>query len=124
MNRFLSLIIPILMTAACSRHKASPAATNAQQTAAAVQVAPVNVLPIADIYRASGTVHAREIATIAAKIAANILEVRVHAGDYVRAGQTLIVLDRRDLEANFRRAEATRIEIENAVTETENAVAS
>jgi len=43
---------------------------------------------------------------IAAKIAANILEVRAQTGDRVQAGQTLIVLDRRDLEVNVRRSEA------------------
>ena len=46
------------------------------------------------IYRASGTVRARYTAAIAAKIAANILEIRVQTGDRVTAGQTLIVLDR------------------------------
>jgi multidrug efflux pump subunit AcrA (membrane-fusion protein) len=124
MNRFLPLAIPILMTAACSRQEAPLATMGAQQTAAAVQVETVAVSPIADIYQASGTVRARQIAAIAAKIAADILEVRVHAGDHVRAGQTLILLDRRDLEANLRRAEAARTEAESAVTETKNAIAS
>ena len=49
----------------------------------------MNVSSIADIYRASGTVRARQTAAIAAKITANILEVRVQAGDYVQAGQML-----------------------------------
>jgi len=124
MNRFLPLAIPILMTAACSRQEAPLAATGAQPTASAVQVETVTVSAIANIYRASGTVRARQTAAIAAKIAANILDVRVHAGDPVQAGQTLIVLDRRDLEANLRRAEAARTEAESAVTETENAIAS
>jgi RND family efflux transporter MFP subunit len=124
MNRFLPLIIPILMTAACSRHEASLAATRPQLTTAGVQVETVTVSSIAGIYRASGTVRARQIAAIASKIAADILEVRVRSGDHVQAGQTLIILDRRDLEANLRRAEATRIEAENVVTETENATAS
>ena len=124
MNRFLPLTIPILMTAACTRHETSLAATRTQTTQAAVQVETVNVSSIADIYRASGTVRARQTAAIASKIAANILEARVHAGDYVEAGQVLLVLDRRDLEANLRRAEAARIESETAVSETENAIAS
>jgi RND family efflux transporter MFP subunit len=124
MNRYLPLAIPILMTAACSPEKATLAATGAQPTAAAVQVETVAVSPIANIYRVSGTVRARQIAGIGAKITATILDVRVHAGDYVQAGQTLVVLDRRDLEANLRRAEAVRAESENAVTEAENAILS
>ncbi len=124
MNRFFPLVISILMTAACSRHETSLAVTRAQATETAVQVETVNVSPIADIYRASGTVRARQTAAIASKITANILEARVQAGDYVQAGQVLLVLDRRDLEANLRRAEATRIEAETAVAETETAIAS
>src|SRR5262245_20363209 len=124
MNRFLPFAIPILMTTACSRQQATLAASGDHRTAAAVRVETVVASPIADIYRASGTVRALYSAAIAAKIAANILEVRVHTGDHVEAGQTLIVLDRRDLEANLRRAEASRTEAESAITEIENAIAS
>ena len=42
----------------------------------------------------------------------------------MQAGQTLIVLDRRDLEANLRRAEAARAEAESAIDETESAIAA
>jgi RND family efflux transporter MFP subunit len=68
-------------------------------------------------------VRARHTADIAAKISGNILEVRVQAGDRVTAGQTLVVLDRADLEAGLRRAEAACAEAESAVAETENAIA-
>jgi multidrug efflux pump subunit AcrA (membrane-fusion protein) len=122
MNRFLLLAIPFLMTAACSRHEARVAAAGAEQSAAAVQTETVADSEIADIYQASGSVRARYSAAIAAKIAANILEVRVQTGDHVQAGQTLIVLDRRDLEASLRRSEAVRAEAESAIDETENAI--
>jgi multidrug efflux pump subunit AcrA (membrane-fusion protein) len=89
-----------------------------------VEVETVAASPIIDIYKASGTVRARYNAAIAAKIAANIIEIRVQAGDSVQAGQTLVILDRRDLEATVRRADATRAEAESAVAETENAIAS
>ena len=124
MNRFLTFAIPILITAACSRPQAPLATTGAGQTAATVQVETVAASPIADLYQASGTVRARQSAAIAAKIAADILEVRVEASDHVQAGQTLILLDRRDLETNLRRAEAARTEAESAVSEIENAIAS
>src|SRR5262245_32835717 len=125
MNRFLLSVVPTLMTAACSRHEATTlTATATQQPAAVVEVETVAASTIADLYRASGTVRARYSAAIAAKIAANILEMRVQAGDSVQAGQTLVILDRRDLEANLRRAEAAHTEAESAVAETENAIAS
>jgi multidrug efflux pump subunit AcrA (membrane-fusion protein) len=124
MNRNVLLTIPMLMTTACSRLETPVAATAAQGTAVAVQVETVADSEIAEIYRASGTVRARYTAAIAAKIAANILEIYVQTGDRVQAGQTLIVLDRRDLEAHLRRSEASGAEVESAITETENAVAA
>jgi len=122
MNRLLRLPILILMTGSCSHHEARVAAAGAQQRAATVQVETVADSAIADIYQASGSVRARYSAAIAAKIAANILEIRVQTGDHVRAGQTLIVLDCRDLEANVRRSEAARAEAESAIDETESAI--
>jgi len=122
MNRFLLFAILILMTAACSRHETRVAAAGAEPKAAAVQVETVAASEIADIYQASGSVRARYSAAIAAKITANILDVRVQTGDHVQAGQTLIALDRRDLEAHLRRSEAAREEAESTIDETENAI--
>ena len=122
MNRFLPFAILILITAACSRVKTTLAATGTQPAASAEQVETVADSPIVDTYRASGTVRARYTAAIAAKIVANILEIRVQAGDRVTAGQTLIVLDRGNLQANLRRAESACAEAESAIAETENAI--
>src|SRR5262249_13462808 len=122
MNRSLLLAIPILMTAACSRHEARVAAASPEHSAAVLQVETVADSEIADIYQASGSVRARYSAGIAAKITATILDVRVQTGDHVQVGQTLIVLDGRDLEASLRRSEAARAEAENAIDETESAI--
>jgi RND family efflux transporter MFP subunit len=121
MNRFL-LAIPILMNAGCSQHEARVAAAGGEQRVATVQVETVSSSELVDTYQASGSVRARYSAAIAARIAANILEVRVQTGDHVQAGQMLIVLDHRDLEANLRRSEATRAEAESAIDETESAI--
>lgn len=122
MNQSLPLAILILMTAGCSQHETRVAAAGAEQRMATVQVETVADSEIADIYQASGSVRARYSAAIAAKITANILEVRVRAGDHVEAGQTLIMLERGDLEANLRRSEAARAEAESAIDETESAI--
>jgi RND family efflux transporter MFP subunit len=122
MNRLLPLAIVILTTAGCSQHEARVAAAGAEQSVADVQVETIADSEIADIYQASGSVRAHYSAAIAAKIAASIVEVRVQTGDHVQAGQTLIVLDRRDLEANLRRSEAARAEAESAIDETESAI--
>src|SRR4051812_2855912 len=124
MNRFLPCAILILMTAACSREKTILAAAGAPPATSAGQVETVAASPIVDTYRASGTVRARYTAAIAARIAANILEIRVQTGDRVTAGERLIVLDRGNLEANLRRAEAACAEAESAIAETEHAIAA
>jgi len=124
MKRFLPFAILILLTAACSRETTTHAAGGTQPATSAAQVETIAASPIVDTYRASGTVRARYTAAIAAKIAANILEVRVQAGDRVTAGQSLIVLDRGNLEANLRRAEATCAEADSAIAGTEHAIAA
>src|SRR5436305_15104212 len=83
MIRFLPFAILILMTAACSREKTILAASGGVPATSAGQVETVAASPIVDTYRASGTVRARYTAAIAAKIAANILEIRLRAGDRV-----------------------------------------
>jgi membrane fusion protein, multidrug efflux system len=122
MKRLLPFAIAVLTTAACSRHDLRVAAASPEQRASAVEVETIRTTGITDVYRASGTVRARYSAVIAARIAAGILEVRVHSGDRVHPGQTLIALDRRDLEACVRRSEAARVEADSAIAEAENAV--
>jgi len=74
-------------------------------------------------YEAVGTVKARTAAVISSKVMASVLEVRVQAGDRVREGDPLATLDARDLEANYRRAEAGRDEARSAQAEADQALA-
>jgi len=53
-----------------------------------------------------------------------VQQVSVQAGDRVRQGQPLIILDARDLDVSLRRAEAGRAEVESAIPELENATAA
>jgi len=75
-------------------------------------------------YEATGTVRARTSAAVAAKVMAPVREVRVQAGDRVSEGQLLALLDARDLEANYRRAEAGREEARSAQAEADHGVAA
>ena len=70
-----------------------------------VTVARVAMADIADTFDAGGVVQARTTATVMARILAPVRDVRVAPGDRVRAGQVLVVLDGRDLDA---RARSTR----------------
>lgn len=75
-------------------------------------------------YEAVGTVRARTSAVLASKVMAYVREVRVQAGDGVRDGQLLVLLDARDLEVNYKRAEAGRDEARSAQAEADNALAA
>lgn len=75
-------------------------------------------------YEAVGTVRARTAAVISSKVMAYVREVRVQAGDRVREGDLLATLDARDLEVNYRRAEAGRDEARSAQAEADQALAA
>lgn len=77
------------------------------KTAVAVKLATVRVVDVEGGFEAGGVVQARTIAAVAARLVAPVLDVRVTPGDRVRAGQVLVVLDGRDLEAHTRAAIAT-----------------
>lgn len=81
-----------------------------------VDTATVTVAEIADTFEAGGIVQARTTATLMARIAAPVREVRAVPGDRVRAGQVLIVLDGRDLIAQARRARAEGASADLGVT--------
>ena len=55
--------------------------------------------------RSTGTVHARETAIVSAQVMGRIQQVLVRAGDSVRAGQTLVVLDDAALRASADQAQ-------------------
>ena len=63
--------------------------------------------------RATGTVHARESAVISAQVMGRVEQVLVHAGDTVRAGQTLVVLEGAALQASAAQAQAAEVAAQN-----------
>lgn len=71
-----------------------------------------------DTYEAVGTVRARTSAAIAAKVMAYVRDVSVQSGDHVSQDALLATLDARDLDANWRRAQAARDEAQAAQDET------
>lgn len=76
------------------------------------------------IYEATGTVHAKTTVQISARVMAYVRDVRVSAGDPVRAGQTLVTLDAQDLEARERQADAAQNEVRATAAEADQAIQS
>jgi RND family efflux transporter MFP subunit len=92
------------VTAACSAPPAPPARGEAQQTVATLARAQTSQL--ATQFEAGGVVRARLTAAIAGRVLAPVVDVRVRPGDRVNAGQILLTLDGRELQAQADRASA------------------
>src|SRR5688572_3644816 len=89
-----------LTLSACSSR--TETATPATAAPIAVAVAPVRLTDVVETFEAGGVVEARTTAIVTARILAPVSEVRVAPGDVVRAGQVLVVLAARDLDAHAR----------------------
>ena len=89
--------------AGCSAPRAAAAPPDAAEPIA-VTVAQVAMTDVASAIDSGGVVQARTTATISARILAPVRQVRVSAGDRVRAGHPLIVLAGDDLAAGARAA--------------------
>ena len=76
--------------------------------------------------RATGTLRARESATISAQVMGRIEQVFVREGDSVRAGQALVALDAATLRASAEQAQAgvKAIESQETVAQTQSALAA
>lgn len=107
MNRPMLLLlsaVPVLL-AGCTRPGPAVHATPPTAKAALVKSVQAQVpqgIPI------TGTVHAKETATISAQVPATITQVLVNAGDRVRAGQVLVKLDNAAMHAGLSRALAAQ----------------
>jgi RND family efflux transporter MFP subunit len=120
---FFFLSIPVLLWNSCGNEPPRRAA-QPQAPPVVVKVASVATQDWPASYEATGTVRARTTVTIASKVMGYVQQVSAQAGDHVRKGQALITLDARDLDANLRRAEAGRAEVESSIPELENATAA
>lgn len=103
-----------LVAVSCGGEESDPEA-EADPLAVAVHV--VEHAPLDRIYEASGTLRARQTAVVTSKIPGHVREILVHAGDRVKLGRILVVLEGDDLEARLRAAKAALQESEDAEQE-------
>ena len=97
----------------------------------AVEPAPVSVRTetlqlalVSDRISLVGTVTARSEALISSKLLSYIRSIPVHEGDRVSAGQTVTVLDDRELRARLEAAHASKAEAESAILAAGHGIAS
>lgn len=107
------VLLSVAGTVGCSTpERKSPA----QSAPVPVVVAVAAIESLADPFEAGGVIRARAVATVVSRIMAEVRSVPVKPGDRVRAGQTLVVLDSRELSANRARAQAGQSAARQAVT--------
>jgi RND family efflux transporter MFP subunit len=100
---------------ACSGREPAPEAK--AQAPIAVVVAPVVAVDTTERLEAGGVVAAQESAAISSRIVATIADVRVKAGDRVRAGDVLVTLDARDVSEHTGQARAGAVAAEKALAQ-------
>jgi RND family efflux transporter MFP subunit len=101
----LTAAVMAAAAAGCSRGEAPLAPAGAPVT---VSVATAGEQELATPFEAGGVVRAQRVAVIVSRIMADVRAVPVKAGDRVRAGQPLVLLDGRELQAHRTRATASQ----------------
>jgi multidrug efflux pump subunit AcrA (membrane-fusion protein) len=125
-------IFPLLISSAIAFigcNKPEGASPSSVGRPVAVKLATAHEEPLDALYRTSGTVRGRTTAVLTSKMVGYVRAVDVRAGDRVKAGQVLAVLEANDSTASVRRAHAgfdqsldARVEAENAVAAAEAAL--
>ena len=117
------LAVPSIIFSGCHSTQSTPH-TAVQTVQARVVESHQQEAPL--LVSATGTLHARESATISAQVMGRIVQVLVREGDSVRAGQTLLVLDGGTLRASVDQAQAAvkAAESQQAVAQTQSALAA
>jgi RND family efflux transporter MFP subunit len=90
--------------AACGSNGRHPAEPGPLVTG--VQTETVHLESVPQAYQAAGTIHSANTAILAAQLGGTVREIRVNAGDHVKHGQLLAVLDDRSAQAQMQGAEA------------------
>lgn len=123
-NRFALFAVILVALSGCGGKHAPETTKTAPAAKLPVTVTALTMSEWPDGFEAVGTVAARTVTTVAGRVMGTVMEVRVRAGDRVAAGQTLVTVDARDLEAAQRQAQAGLDEAKGAIPEAESAIAA
>lgn len=103
--RLQGVVLAAVAAAGCGTSTDTTA--DARTNPVEVRVAHVESRPIENTIEAGGVVRARMTAQVNSRIVAEVRDVTVRAGDRVRRGQTVAVLDGRELAARRAQAQAS-----------------
>jgi multidrug efflux pump subunit AcrA (membrane-fusion protein) len=111
--QILLLITILFLVSACGKIKPGNTEEGPPGSIKAV-VGTVKITSSAGNYEAVGTVRAKTTSTLSGKITGVIKTVNVREGDSIKTGQTLIVIDERQVSANSSQAKAAAEEAKKA----------
>lgn len=118
----LTYLFPALLLLGACSHDA-PARKAAESGApVAVKVGRAARQAVPDIYEATGTVRARVTTVLSARLMGYLREVRVQAGDSVKAGQVVAIIESQEIDTSLRQAQAAASEARSAMPEVDNAI--
>jgi RND family efflux transporter MFP subunit len=122
-KRICSLLLIIvaadILTACSSSEKRS---AQPAPVVSGVQTETVHLESAPQLYQAVGSIHSANTAILAAQLAGTVREIHVQAGDHVKRGQLLAVLDDRSARAQVQGAEAGVTEAVEGEAEVEQAL--
>lgn len=101
-----------------------PESGNVDAEAAPVDVVTIRLTTFAEQLPVVGTVRAENEVVVAARLLGYVSSIPVREGDVVKAGQTLVTLDDRELRSGVDAARASQREAESAVVAAEQAIAA
>ncbi len=109
----LGVCVLAISAASCGGGAKDPESPAAAPLAVVTETAAL--VPLAERLEAGGVVKAGTSAVVSSRVMAAVLERKVSAGDRVKRGQVLVVLDDRDLSSQVRQTEASAAAAEQAV---------
>ena len=105
-------LLALALSAIAGCNRSGPGASAAVETVRA-RIAESRQDRIPVMVSATGALHARQTATLSARILGRVQDVLVRGGDSVRAGQTLVILDDATLKSAAEQAEAAQKAADN-----------
>lgn len=114
------ILTSFLVGCGSTEHKNGPVT----ETVSGVKLETVSLSAAPQIYEAVGTIRSANISVLSAQIGGAVREIRAQAGDRVRAGQVLAVIDDRAPRAQADAAQAGIQEASHGLAEVEQALAA
>ena len=121
---YLSILILMLFSSSCGEKIEPGTSTKTPPVVKDVKVQTARITEQPLIYEAVGTVRAGITSNLDSKLLGTIEDIRVREGDRVKKGDTLLIIDQRQVKAGVRQAEAGLSEAKEALAAAISAISA